>query len=83
MRRFQSEHQSGAAHCAVPLPRIEDIFSFLAGGEKFSKIDLSQAYLQMEVKESRRKFLTINTHKGLYQYNRLVFGDGSGTSGYT
>ncbi|XP_062864461.1 uncharacterized protein K02A2.6-like [Trichomycterus rosablanca] len=57
-----------------PLPRIEDIFSSLAGGEKFSKIDLSQAYLQMEVEESSRKFLTINTHKGLYQYNRLVFG---------
>ena len=57
-----------------PLPRIEDIFSSLAGGEKFSKIDLSQAYLQMEVEESSRKLLTINTHKGLYQYNRLVFG---------
>lgn len=57
-----------------PLPRIEDIFSSLAGGEKFSKIDLSQAYLQMEVEESSKKFLTINTHKGLYQYNRLVFG---------
>ncbi|XP_062865163.1 uncharacterized protein K02A2.6-like [Trichomycterus rosablanca] len=57
-----------------PLPRIEDIFSSLAGGEKFSKIDLSQAYLQIEVEESSRKFLTINTHKGLYQYNRLVFG---------
>ncbi|XP_014834021.1 PREDICTED: uncharacterized protein K02A2.6-like [Poecilia mexicana] len=57
-----------------PLPRIEDIFSSLAGGKKFSKIDLSQAYLQMEVEESSKKFLTINTHKGLYQYNRLVFG---------
>ncbi|XP_049332430.1 uncharacterized protein K02A2.6-like [Astyanax mexicanus] len=57
-----------------PLPRIEDIFSSLAGGEKFSKIDLSQAYLQMEVEESSKKFLIINTHKGLYRYNRLVFG---------
>ncbi|XP_035997531.1 NACHT, LRR and PYD domains-containing protein 3-like [Fundulus heteroclitus] len=57
-----------------PLPRIEDIFSSLAGGEKFSKIDLSQAYLQMEVEESSKRFLAINTHKGLYQYNRLVFG---------
>ncbi|XP_053728751.1 uncharacterized protein K02A2.6-like [Synchiropus splendidus] len=44
------------------------------GGEKFSKIDLAQAYLQMEVEESSREFLTINTHKGLFQYNRLVFG---------
>lgn len=56
-----------------PLPRIDDIFASLAGGEKFSKIDLAQAYLQMEVEESDKKFLTINTHKGLFQYNRLVF----------
>jgi len=35
---------------------------------------LAQAYLQMEVDECSHKYLTINTHKGLYQYNRLVFG---------
>ena len=28
----------------------------------------------MEVDESCRELLTINTHKGLYQYNRLQFG---------
>ncbi|KAJ8351944.1 hypothetical protein SKAU_G00234200 [Synaphobranchus kaupii] len=28
----------------------------------------------MEIDESSRKFLTINTHKRLFQYNRLVFG---------
>ena len=31
----------------------------------------------MEVDESCRELLTINTHKGLYQYNRLQFGDAS------
>ena len=30
-----------------PLPRIEDIFANLAGGKKFSKIDLRQAYHQL------------------------------------
>lgn len=57
-----------------PLPRIEDVFVLLSGGEKFSKIDLAHAYLQREVEESSRKFLTINTHRGLFQYSRLVFG---------
>ncbi|KAK3731884.1 hypothetical protein QZH41_000659 [Actinostola sp. cb2023] len=57
-----------------PLPRIEDIFAKLAGGELFSKIDLRQAYHQMEVEESSKEYLTINTPKGLYRYNRLVFG---------
>ena len=57
-----------------PLPRIEDIFANLAGGKHFSKLDLRQAYHQMEVIEEPKKYLTINTHKGLFQYNRLVFG---------
>lgn len=57
-----------------PLPRVDDIFASLAGGQKFTKLDLRQAYLQFEVHPSSRKFLTINTHKGLYEYNRMVFG---------
>jgi hypothetical protein len=55
-----------------PLPRIDDIFASLAGGERLSKIDLAQAYSQMEMEGSSRQYLTINTTKG--QYNRLVFG---------
>ncbi|CAB4007397.1 Uncharacterized protein K02A2.6, partial [Paramuricea clavata] len=57
-----------------PLPRIEDIFAHLAGGKKFSKIDLRQAYHQIELEEESKKYLTINTSMGLFQYNRLVFG---------
>ena len=56
------------------LPRIEYIFANLAAAEKFTKIDLRQAYLQLEMEEESKKYLTINTHKGLYQYNRLLFG---------
>lgn len=57
-----------------PLPRINDIFAKLAGGQTFTKIDLNQAYHQVEVEEESQKYLTINTHQGLYLYNRLVFG---------
>ena len=57
-----------------PLLRIEDIFASLAGGQRFSKIDLTQAYHQMEMDEQSKDFLVINTHKGLFRYNRLVFG---------
>ncbi|KAJ8015940.1 hypothetical protein DPEC_G00001920 [Dallia pectoralis] len=38
-----------------PLPHIEDLFASLAGGQKFSKIDLCQAYLQMHVDEKSKK----------------------------
>ncbi|XP_062713126.1 uncharacterized protein K02A2.6-like [Aedes albopictus] len=57
-----------------PLPLPQDIFSKLTGCTVFSQIDLSDAFLQMEVDESSRKLLTVNTHRGLYQYNRLPPG---------
>ncbi|XP_055931978.1 uncharacterized protein K02A2.6-like [Argiope bruennichi] len=57
-----------------PLPRIEDIFAELSGGEFFTKIDLSEAYLQMLVDERDRHLLTINTHKGLFRYKRMNYG---------
>ncbi|XP_040185819.1 uncharacterized protein K02A2.6-like [Rana temporaria] len=56
------------------LPRLEDLFGSLAAGQKFTKIDLKQAYLQLQVHPDSRHLLTINTHKGLFQYNRMVFG---------
>ena len=30
-----------------PLPRVEELFAALAGGKKFTKIDLREAYLQL------------------------------------
>ena len=57
-----------------PLPSPEEIFCKLNGGKIFSKIDLSDAYLQIEVDEESSKLLCINTHRGLFKYNRLAFG---------
>ena len=57
-----------------PLPTPEELFSTLAGGKIFSKLDLSQAYLQLLVEKESKKYLTINTHQRLYVYNRLPFG---------
>ena len=57
-----------------PLPKVEDIFATLGKGELYSKIDLLQAYNQLEVEVASRNILTINTHKGLFQYSRVPFG---------
>ncbi|KAK2578792.1 hypothetical protein KPH14_012856, partial [Odynerus spinipes] len=57
-----------------PLPTIEELFASMAGGEKFSKIDLQHAYLQMEIRPEDRELLTLTTHKGLYRCTRLLYG---------
>ena len=57
-----------------PLPNAEDLFATLSGGKIFSKIDLSHAYQQVELDDNSQRYLTINTHKGLYRYKRLPFG---------
>ena len=59
---------------SFPLPRIDDLFASLAGGQAFSKLDLAHAYLQLELNGESKKLVTINTQKGLFQYNRLPFG---------
>ncbi|XP_058980999.1 uncharacterized protein K02A2.6-like [Musca domestica] len=63
-----------------PLPTVDELFSTMAGGEKYSKIDLSKAYLQLEVHPDDQKFLTLSTHKGLFQPTRLMFGVASAPS---
>ena len=57
-----------------PIPRIEYLLAKLAGGKRFSKLDMSQAYQQLLLDESSRQYVVINTHKGLFGYSRLPFG---------
>ena len=57
-----------------PLPKPDELFATLAGGKCFSKLDLSQAYLQVLLEEESRPYVTVNTHQGLYRYTRLPFG---------
>ena len=57
-----------------PLPKVEDLFSTLAGGITFTKLDLSQAYQQLVLDDDSKEIVTINTYKGLFSYERLPFG---------
>ena len=56
-----------------PLPTPE-MFSVLANGESFTRLDLAQAYRQIKVKPEYQHLLTINTHLGLFSHTRLPFG---------
>ena len=57
-----------------PLPVPEDIFATLNGGHVFSRIDFSDAYLQVELDDDSKRFCNINTHRGVCEYKRLPFG---------
>ena len=43
------------------LPKVEDLFGGLAGGQTFTKLDLAQAYLQLHIDDESKKYFTINT----------------------
>lgn len=70
--KLTANHASHLEHC--PLPKVDDLFTTLTGGTMFTKLDMSQAYLQLTLDDQSKELLTINTHKGLFAYNRLPFG---------
>ncbi|KAK9529796.1 hypothetical protein VZT92_013867 [Zoarces viviparus] len=63
-----------------PLPRLEELLATLSGGKIFSKIDSATAYQQVLLDDDSKKYTTINTHRGLFVYNRLPFGISSAPS---
>lgn len=63
-----------------PLPTSQDIFAILSGCRVFCALDLEGAYTQLELTERSKKFVVINTMKGLYKYNRLPQGASSSAS---
>ena len=45
-----------------PVPSLEELLSKFSEGTHFTKIDLSQAYHQLELTPESRNYTTINTH---------------------
>ena len=57
-----------------PIPQIDEIISSLGKCKFLSKLDLSNAYLQLKISKESQKYLVMSTHKGLYKFVRLPFG---------
>ena len=57
-----------------PIPTVDDVRFELNGAKYFSKLDLSQAYHQLELDPKSRHITTFSTHIGLYRYKRLNYG---------
>ena len=73
MRRFFYRIERCTQELPLSTPQSRRDFNKLNGGKAFSKIDLSEAYLQIPVEENSSKLLCINKHRGLYKFDRLVF----------
>lgn len=55
-------------------PGMEDMFTEMQGCSHYTKIDLTNAFLQIPLAEDSKEVTTINTIWGLYSYNFLPFG---------
>ena len=44
-----------------PIPKIEDLFPILGGGQTYTKLDMSQAYQQIVLDDDSMKYTVINT----------------------
>ena len=59
------------------MPTIQDFKAEVNGSQYFSKLDLKQAYHQLELEPESRFITTFSTHEGLFQYKRLNYGTSS------
>ena len=50
-----------------PIPKIEDLHATLGEGMEFTRLDLSQAYQELELDKDSQEYTTINTHKVLFK----------------
>lgn len=57
-----------------PLPRIEEIFQALQGGQQFTKLDFLNAYNQLVLDPETADLLTWSTPFGIYRVRRLPYG---------
>ena len=57
-----------------PIPLPEELMRKFGGGHLFSKIDLSDAYNQIQLSPASQEKLALSTHRGVLLQQRLPFG---------
>lgn len=57
-----------------PMPTVDDFLARLGKGKCWSKLDIKEAFLQIELAPESRDVTTFITSKGLYRFKRLPFG---------
>ena len=54
------------------IPRIKELHYLMKGCSVYSKINLSEAYLQLKLHEDSRDLKTFVTNEGLFKYKRCL-----------
>lgn len=57
-----------------PMPNIDETLQQMNGASIFSRLDLTEAFHQIELNENSRYITTFVCHKGLYRFKRLNYG---------
>ncbi|XP_062535602.1 uncharacterized protein K02A2.6-like [Armigeres subalbatus] len=57
-----------------PMPVVDDYIARLGRGSVWSKLDIREAFLQVELAEECRDITTFMTNRGLFRFKRLPFG---------
>ena len=57
-----------------PIPSVEECLNTVVGGSKFTVLDIKKAYNNLLIRSNDRKFTTINTPFGLFEWKRLPYG---------
>lgn len=57
-----------------PMPTVDDFLARLGEGKLWSKLDIKEAFLQIELASESRDVTTFITSKGLYRFKRFPFG---------
>ncbi|XP_030750159.1 uncharacterized protein K02A2.6-like [Sitophilus oryzae] len=57
-----------------PLPTMNGLLPHLRKAKLFSRLDIKNAFHQVEISPESREITTFITNKGLFRYKRLLFG---------
>lgn len=57
-----------------PLPTMDQLLPKIGKAKLFTKLDVKNAFHQIEIHPDSRHIRTFITSRGLYEYKRLMFG---------
>ena len=58
----------------LPIPTVEQLRHQLHGSDRFSVVDMTHSFHQLEIDEESRKLFVFTTPFGLFRFKRLVMG---------